>query len=116
MDDKNTRFLDDAVSVQVVSSNVVRVFIHIADVDDVVRSGSSVDNLARERGFSLYLPLKPLHMLPAAVMEAASFSMMKPTKAVTISIDVDLVSESVSDWQVYGIYRASCPANKLRTL
>lgn len=101
IDDKNTRFLDDAVSVQVISSQIVRVSVHIADVDDIVRSSSAVDNLAKERGFSLYLPLKPLHMLPAAVMEAASFSISQPTKAVSISMDVDLEKELVTNWQVF---------------
>lgn len=102
IDDKASRFLDDALSVQVLEDGaVIRVAVHIADVDQVVKSGSAIDELARERGQSLYLPLKPLHMLPAAAMEAASFSSSFPTEAITVLMDFDVINEVISNWEVF---------------
>lgn len=102
IDDKASRFLDDALSVQVLEGgSVVRVAVHVADVDQVVKSGCAIDELARERGQSLYLPLKPLHMLPAAAMDAASFSSMVPTEAITVLVDFDLEKEVIQNWEVF---------------
>lgn len=102
IDDKASRFLDDALSVQVLEGgSVVRVSVHIADVDEVVKSSSAIDALARERGQSLYLPLKPLHMLPAAAMDAASFSSAAPTEAITVLIDFDLEKGMIQNWEVF---------------
>lgn len=93
IDDKNARFLDDALSIEILQpGRLVRVCVHVADVDETVRSGSSIDELAKERGQSLYLPLKPLHMLPAAAMDAASFDTSSPTEGITAVMDVDVMS------------------------
>lgn len=102
IDDKASRFLDDAISVEVLEDgSIVRICIHIADVDEVVKSGSAIDSLARERGQSLYLPLKPLHMLPAAAMDAASFSSVVPNEAITVLVDFDVESEMIRKWEVF---------------
>lgn len=102
IDDKASRFLDDAHSVHLLDGGTkVRIATHVADVDEVVKSGSPLDELARERGQSLYLPLKPLHMLPAAAMDAASFSPSIPTEAITVLIDFDLEEEVICNWEVF---------------
>lgn len=102
IDDKSSRFLDDAISIQVLQGgSVVRIMVHVADVDEVVRSGSALDEFARERGQSLYLPLKPLHMLPPAAMDAASFSSTCPTEAITVMLECDLRRDFVRNWEVF---------------
>lgn len=102
IDDRNARFLDDAVSIEILDPRrLVRVCVHIADVDAVVRSGSVIDELARERGQSLYLPLKPLHMLPAAAMDAASFSTNLPADALTAQMDLDITTGEIVAWEVF---------------
>lgn len=102
VDEKNTRFLDDALSIQFIpNSSIVRIATHITDVDEVVRSGSPIDKLAKERGQSLYLPLKPLHMLPAAAMDAASFSTSYPAYAITVLIDFDCNEDVITNWEVF---------------
>lgn len=102
IDDKNSRFLDDALSVQVIEGgSVIRAALHITDVDQVVRHGSPIDDLARERGQSLYLPLKPLHMLPASAMDAASFSSTFPAEAITVMVDFDYENDVIRDWEVF---------------
>lgn len=102
VDDKSARFLDDALSIEHLKpGRLVRISVHVADVDEVVRSGSAMDRLAKERGESLYLPLKPLHMLPAAAMDAASFSTVVPTEAITASMEVDMVTGEFKAWEVF---------------
>lgn len=102
IDDKSSRFLDDAISIQVLENgSVIRLWLHIADVDEIVHSGSAIDDFAKERGQSLYLPLKPLHMLPAAAMDAASFSTSFATEAITVMIEYDVREEAVQNWEVF---------------
>lgn len=102
IDDKASRFLDDAHSVQLLDGGTkIRIATHVADADEIVKSGSPLDELARERGQSLYLPLKPLHMLPAAAMDAASFNSSVPTEAITVQIDFDLEKEVICNWEVF---------------
>lgn len=102
IDDRNSRFLDDSFSVeQLEGSKRVRFFLHITDVDEYVKSGSAIDAIARERGQSLYLPLKPLHMLPPPAMDAASFSTSLPVEAITIMIDLDLDKNELHKWQLF---------------
>eukprot|EP00177_Eucheuma_denticulatum_P003347 GFKZ01006048.1.p1 GENE.GFKZ01006048.1~~GFKZ01006048.1.p1 ORF type:complete len:892 (+),score=90.91 GFKZ01006048.1:312-2987(+) len=102
IDDKSSRFLDDALSVEVTDSgSIARVAIHVTDVDEVVKSGSPIDELARERGQSLYLPLKPLHMLPAAIMEAACFNTNMPAEAITVLIELRIDSGVICNWEVF---------------
>lgn len=102
IDDKTTKFLDDAMSVQVFGGgSMIRICLHVTDVDEVVKSGSPMDDLAKERGQSLYLPLKPLHMLPAAAMDAASFSSSVPTEAISVMIDFDVENDLIQNWEVF---------------
>lgn len=102
IDDRNSRFLDDSFSVERLNgSNRVRFFLNITDVDEYVKAGSAIDAIARERGQSLYLPLKPLHMLPPIVMEAASFSTTLPMEAITIMIDLDIDKNELHNWELF---------------
>lgn len=102
IDEKSSRFLDDAISVQVLEEgSVIRLWLHIADVDETIKAGSALDNLARERGQSLYLRLQPFHMLPAAAMDAASFNTSLPTEAITVMVDFDLSKNSARNWRVF---------------
>ncbi|OSX68241.1 hypothetical protein BU14_3166s0001, partial [Porphyra umbilicalis] len=107
VDDPAARFLDDAITIRRVRAKSVgdrdvwRVTVHIADVDAVVSVGTAMDTLARERGESLYLPARPLHMLPAAAMEGAGFSKDLPTETVAVQMDVDVGARALVDWDVF---------------
>lgn len=102
IDEKSSRFLDDAISVRVIANgSLIRLWLHIADVDEIIKSGSALDEFAKERGQSLYLPLKPLHMLPGAAMDAASFSTSLPTEAITVMVDFDVNADLVRNWEVF---------------
>jgi len=64
VDPDDARDFDDAVSLEKAEDGTVILGVHIADVSHYVREGSGLDLEARERGTSVYLPARALHMLP----------------------------------------------------
>ncbi len=55
---------DDAVSLEISSSNEILLGIHIADVAATLQPGSTLDREASKRGSSLYLPRRQIPMIP----------------------------------------------------
>ncbi|KAK4531529.1 hypothetical protein CCYA_CCYA08G2386 [Cyanidiococcus yangmingshanensis] len=99
VDSSSARILDDAFSVEVEQESdgssahlpgerLARVtwHVHIADVGCWLPAGHPVDQVASQRAQSLYLPGRPLHLLPPPLANAASFSEHLPTNAVTVSL------------------------------
>ncbi|MBN1441145.1 MAG: VacB/RNase II family 3'-5' exoribonuclease, partial [Planctomycetes bacterium] len=64
IDPKDAEDFDDAVSLDVLEDGSARVGVHIADVSHYVRPGSLLDQVAAERGTSVYLPGRVIPMLP----------------------------------------------------
>ncbi len=64
VDPDDARDFDDAVSLEKKEDGTIELGVHIADVSHYVRDGSAIDLEARERGTSVYLPARALHMLP----------------------------------------------------
>ncbi|MCK5243498.1 ribonuclease R [bacterium] len=64
IDGADARDFDDAVSCETLANGNWRLGVHIADVAYYLDSGSCLDLEARERGTSVYLPDRVLHMLP----------------------------------------------------
>ena len=64
VDPDDARDFDDAVSLHKTKEGNLVLGVHIADVSHYVREGSALDAEARERGTSVYLPARALHMLP----------------------------------------------------
>lgn len=89
VDEFRTKFYDDAVSATVIDDTTTRIYVHVADVDSVVRSNGEMDRVACERGESMYLPRRPFHMIPPMAMEAASFSPVLYAEGLSIAMDVD---------------------------
>lgn len=71
IDGADARDFDDAISLERLrgknQSGQLRVGIHIADVSHYVTEGSALDNEARDRATSVYLPNRVLPMLPEAL-------------------------------------------------
>ncbi len=98
IDNRTTNFLDDSISIEPRDDGqIARISVHIADVAGVVERDTLLDQVARERAQSMYLPLRPLHMLPPPAMDSASFSENFPTESITVQIDY-----SVGDKRVVG--------------
>lgn len=64
VDPEDARDFDDAVSLEKNQDGSVVLGVHIADVSHYVKEGSAIDMEARERGTSVYMPERALHMLP----------------------------------------------------
>jgi len=89
VDPATARDFDDAVSAQREGSGA-RVWIHIADVAAHVKPGSLLDQEARRRGNSTYVPGTVEPMLPHALSsEACSLAPGVERLAVTTEIELD---------------------------
>jgi ribonuclease R len=64
IDPEDARDFDDAVSLKIISEDMVELGVHIADVSHYVRDGSSLDAEAYKRGTSVYLTNGVIPMLP----------------------------------------------------
>ncbi|HHH11789.1 MAG TPA: RNB domain-containing ribonuclease [Sorangium sp.] len=94
-----SRDLDDAVAaLPADSEGGVRVFVSIADVDALVPAGSVLDEEAKRRGTSVYLPGQVIAMLPPSLSEDA-LSLLpgveRPTLTVELRIDPEGIVTSV---------------------
>ena len=67
IDPEDARDHDDAVWVERTASGGYRAFIAIADVSSYVKPDTKLDEQARERGCSVYLPDRAVPMLPRAL-------------------------------------------------
>ncbi|CAN0352075.1 unnamed protein product, partial [Laminaria digitata] len=86
IDGAGTSFLDDAFSFD---PETREAFVHITDVQGLVPQGSTLDDIARLRAASEYLPQGPLFMMPPAALKVMSFSERGPNEAVTVGIRLD---------------------------
>ncbi len=64
IDGRTARDFDDAVSARPGRKDAIDVSVHIADVSHYVRPGAALDDAARSRGTSVYLPGVCVPMLP----------------------------------------------------
>jgi exoribonuclease II len=68
IDGERTRDLDDALSLEIIPEGYL-LGVHISDVSALVAGGSALDQEARARGTSIYLPETRLPMLPEDLSE-----------------------------------------------
>ncbi len=64
IDPEDAKDLDDALSVKKIEDNLFEVGIHIADVTHYVKEGTAIDVNAKDKGNSVYLVDRTVHMLP----------------------------------------------------
>jgi len=65
IDDESTTEIDDGVSLETLSDGRHRIWIHIADPTRLVRPDDALDQEARRRSTSLYLPTGMIPMFPS---------------------------------------------------
>ena len=90
IDGADAQDLDDAVSIEEKQDGGYELRVHIADVSYFVQPGTPLDDEARARGTSAYLPGLTLHMLPPE-LSAGVCSLLPdvPRRVMTCVMDFD---------------------------
>ncbi|MEL6186693.1 MAG: RNB domain-containing ribonuclease, partial [Myxococcota bacterium] len=90
--------LDDALTaLPAAPDGAIRVYVHIADVDSMVKEGSALDVEARARGTSVYLEGSVIPMLPRALSEdRLSLLPGRERPALTVELRIDTEGETRS--------------------
>jgi len=78
IDPADARDFDDAISLEMTEEGHWRLGVHIADVSHFVRPGTVLDQEARYRGTSVYLPDRVIPMLPEMISN--SLASLQPNK------------------------------------
>ena len=89
IDDSMTTEIDDALSVQGLSSGTVTYGIHIAAPSLAMAPGSAVDNLARARMSTVYMPGHKITMLPDEVVQTYTLIEGRDCPAVSLYVSFD---------------------------
>lgn len=91
IDDAETRDIDDALGLERLANDQLRIWIHIADPGRLITAGSPLDLEARRRASSLYLSRGILPMFPS-ILSTEVFSLQASRRNAAWSTWVDLDS------------------------
>ena len=106
IDPDEARDFDDAISV-VEEDARWRVWIHIADVSAYIRPGTALDDWARARAFSTYLPGQVSPMLPEALSAGAcSLQAGRDRWCVTVELALDADGVNTDDSMYRSVIRS----------
>ena len=89
IDDSATTEIDDALSVQGLGSGTVTLGIHIAAPGLAIAPGDPLDELARTRLSTVYMPGHKITMLPDAVVDAYTLQAGRDCPAVSLYVEID---------------------------
>ncbi|MCP2015199.1 exoribonuclease-2 [Deinococcus sp. HSC-46F16] len=89
IDDEGNRDPDDAVGLEALGGGLTRLWVHVADVAALVPPDSPLDQEARARGATLYLPDRTVGMLPDGMVERAGLGLHETSPALSIALDLD---------------------------
>ncbi len=99
IDDSQTTEIDDALSVQGLGSGCVTLGIHIAAPALSITPDSALDQIARQRLSTVYMPGHKITMLPDAVVQAYTLQAGHACPAVSLYVRIDENTLAVLDSQ-----------------
>jgi exoribonuclease II len=92
IDSSDTRDMDDALSIRETSDGNLEVGVHITDIASCISPGSFLDQEARERSQTLYMPDQTIYMFPTEFSENLA-SLIPGTDRLAISTLVTFTPE-----------------------
>ena len=98
IDAKNAVFLDDAFSL---SPETGEILVHVADVAAALKRFEILQETAKERISSYFLPSGPVHMLPPEALESLKLSSTQPNDVITVALSVDSESGKLIGFRVF---------------
>ena len=100
IDDESTREIDDGLSIESLAEGQTRIWIHIADPTRLVSSGDELDQEARRRSTSLYLPTGMISMFPPE-LATGPMSLVQGETCAALSFGVVLdETGAITDCQI----------------
>ncbi|KAH0470262.1 hypothetical protein IEQ34_001820 [Dendrobium chrysotoxum] len=101
--------LDDALSVEILSDEVLRIGVHIADVSYFVLPDTTLDAEAQARSTSVYMLQRKLPMLPPELsQELCSLLPGEDRLALSIIWDINLSGKIINRWIGRSIITSCC--------
>ncbi|MEY2620087.1 MAG: hypothetical protein RL522_3089 [Pseudomonadota bacterium] len=97
IDDSATTEIDDALSVQGLGTGTVTVGIHIAAPGLALQPATALDQVARQRLSTVYMPGYKITMLPDAVVQAYTLQEGRDCPAVSLYVQLDEATLAVQD-------------------
>ncbi|HET6284717.1 MAG TPA: ribonuclease R [Polyangia bacterium] len=89
IDPESARDFDDAVAIEPLPHGGTRLWVAVADVSHYVREGAPIDDEARRRGCSIYLPSRAIPMLPEP-LSARMCSLVPDEDRLAMVVQMDL--------------------------
>lgn len=96
-DDITTTEIDDALSVTELPNERIRVGVHIAAPALLVTRDNELDQIARNRMSTVYMPGDKIPMQPDELIAACSLDAGKPTPVLSLYCTVDTVNGDVNE-------------------
>ena len=109
IDDASTTEIDDAFSVRSLSNGHFEIGIHIAAPALAIPRGSRLDQIARERLSTVYMPGRKITMLPDAVI--GRFTLAASTATPALSLYVEMAADGTPVKRSTRVERLSVAAN-----
>jgi len=97
IDDSSTTEIDDALSVQGLGSGTVTIGVHIAAPGLALQPASAIDQVARQRLSTVYMPGYKITMLPDDVVQAYTLQEGRDCPAVSLYADFDEATLALKD-------------------
>jgi len=97
IDDSQTTEIDDALSLQGLGSGSVTLGIHIAAPGLAIRPDDAIDQVARNRLSTVYMPGHKITMLPDAVVQAYTLESGRDCPAVSLYVRFDEATLAIQD-------------------